>query len=651
MSWFIGRKRMWIGAIAVILLAFVATAYAAPNYWNSLVERPGLSWLAFNGKSLRLGLDLKGGTHLVYEADTSIIPDRDQRTAMEGVRDVIERRVNALGVAEPMVQITRVEGHWRLVVELAGVYDTQKAIEAIGATPVLEFKEQNTDPEPKLTPEQEQQLRVDNATARRRAESILRDAQKPGADFSALARQYSEDDGSREQGGDLGWFRRGAMVKEFEAAVFDQLRVDEITSQVVETQFGWHIIRKTGERDVEAATPASVQAVTESGKPIEVRVEDDLKSQVSILNPEKEARASHILVKKKTATDILPKHDPWKYTGLGGKQLKSATLQFDPTTTEAEVGLEFNSEGAKLFEEVTKRNVNKPIAITIDGRSPMDTDGDGAITESDIYAPVVQDVITGGKARITGSLTVDTAKQLSRRLQAGALPVPITLLSETTVGATLGEESVAASLRAGLIGFLLVALFMILYYRLPGVIATVALAAYVAFVISVMKILGATFTLAGIAGFVMSIGMAVDANVLILERLKEEIRNGRSLFDATAVAFRRAWTSIRDSNITTLITCATLASFSSGVVKGFAVTLGIGVLVSMFSAITVSRVLLGLVAGWIERPWWYGVSRSRQLAPTSRASGPTTSPGRTCPDRTCPDRSVGGVGGVGINSR
>ena len=291
-------------------------------------------------------------------------------------------------------------------------------------------------------------------------------------------------------------------------------------------------------------------------------------------------------------------------------------------SNEAEVGLEFNDEGAKLFAVITARNFNattggKPIAIFIDGRSPIDTSGDGVIDDRDLYAPVVQGVISGGKARITGQLTVETAKQLARRLQAGALPVPIQLLAQTTVGATLGEAAVVASLRAALIGYAFVALFMLLRYRLPGLVADLALVAYMAFVLAVMKLLGATLTLAGIAGFVMSIGVAVDANVLIFERFREEVRLGRSLLDALSEGFRRAWTSIRDSNMTALITCVILATFSSSVVKGFAVTLGIGVLVSMFTAITVSRTFLTLVAGWVQRPFWFG-ARPPSATPSTR---------------------------------
>ncbi|MBI4433827.1 protein translocase subunit SecD [Candidatus Uhrbacteria bacterium] len=600
------RQRTWViaGLLAVLLLG--AAIFDAPQWWNRIARGP-LAWAAIAERPFRLGLDLKGGTHLVYQADTSAIPDQDQRAAVEGVRDVIERRINALGVAEPVIQLTRVEGQWRLIVELAGVYDTEEAIAAIGTTPVLEFKEQNTDVRA-LTAEQRRELDRRNREAKKRAEEVLVRARKSNADFAALAREFSEDPGSKEQGGDLGWFRSGVMVKEFNDAVFGAKQTGVIP-RLIESPFGWHVIRKEEER---AAGAVSINAVTESGKPVNATV-----STPEGTPPEREVRASHILIRKQTESDLLGPQDPWKYTGLGGKQLQRAFLQFDHTSNQAEIGLRFNAEGEKLFAAVTERNVGKPIAIFLDGKSPVDTDGDGVITDADLYAPVVQGVISGGEARITGDLTVDRAKTIARRLQAGALPVPVQLLAQTTIGATLGEAAIAASLRAALVGYLLVALFMLLRYRLPGLVADLALVGYVVLVLAVMKLLGATLTLSGIAGFVMSIGVAVDANVLIFERFREELRNGRSLLDAIDHGFRRAWTSIRDSNMAALITCIILVTFSSSVVKGFAVTLGIGVLVSMFTAITVSRTLLLVVAGWAHGAGWYGVR------PTPSASAGT----------------------------
>jgi preprotein translocase subunit SecD len=290
--------------------------------------------------------------------------------------------------------------------------------------------------------------------------------------------------------------------------------------------------------------------------------------------------------------------DPYfKPTGLTGKYLKSSVLEFDPNTNKPQIGLEFDDEGAKMFEEITARNVSKKVAIYLDNAA--------------ITIPTVQETIAGGRAQITGSFTVDEAKQLARRLNAGALPVPINLINQQSIGASLGEKSLHQSLVAGIIGILAVALFMMLWYRLPGILAVVALIIYTAIVLMIFKLIPVTLTLAGIAGFVLSVGMAVDANVLIFERLKEELRWGKSLGGAIDEGFKRAWTSIRDSNVSSLITCGVLFWLGTSIIKGFALTLAIGILVSMFSAIFVTRNFLQLVVSEkMERKlWWFGVKK------------------------------------------
>jgi preprotein translocase subunit SecD len=272
-------------------------------------------------------------------------------------------------------------------------------------------------------------------------------------------------------------------------------------------------------------------------------------------------------------------------------------LEFDPNTNKPQIGLEFDDEGAKMFEEITARNVSKKVAIYLDNAA--------------ITIPTVQETIAGGRAQITGSFTVDEAKQLARRLNAGALPVPINLINQQSIGASLGEKSLHQSLVAGIIGILAVALFMMLWYRLPGILAVVALIIYTAIVLMIFKLIPVTLTLAGIAGFVLSVGMAVDANVLIFERLKEELRWGKSLGGAIDEGFKRAWTSIRDSNVSSLITCGVLFWLGTSIIKGFALTLAIGILVSMFSAIFVTRNFLQLVVSEkMERKlWWFGVKK------------------------------------------
>lgn len=418
----------------IVFLAFGAAYAANPKNFSLKIYKWQINIAA--KFPYHLGLDLQGGTHLIYEADMKDITAGKISESMDGVRDVIERRVNLFGVTEPLVQI---EGKSRLVVELAGIKDVDQAIKMIGETPFLEFREEST--------------------------------------------------------------------KEQAAAFYKQ---------------------QTGQD-----MPAEAQGPF-----------------------------------------FLP-------TNLTGKDLARSELGFNSTTGAPEVNLEFNDKGKQLFADLTAKNVGKRVAIYLDG---------GVIT-----APTVQEAIKEGKAVISGQFTVDEARTLVKRLNAGALPVPIKLVSQQTIGATLGQESLEKSLKAGLYGFLLVALFMIFYYRLPGFLASAALVIYTLIILAIFNLIPITLTLAGIAGLILSIGMAVDANVLIFERMREELAAGRSLNLAIEDGFNRAWPSIRDSNLTTLITALALFWFGSGTIKGFAIALSVGILVSMFSAIIVTKTFLLLI--------------------------------------------------------
>jgi protein-export membrane protein SecD len=388
-----------------------------------------------------LGLDLSGGSHLIYKADISQVPAGQVSDSMSALRDVIERRVNLFGVSEPVVQVQNgglVSGNnnEELIVDLPGVTDVDKATALIGQTPLLEFK-------------------------------------------------------------------------------------------------------------VEA--PA--------GTPVPATVGPDGKVTVN--------------------ADAGPQYVD---TQLTGRYLKKATLEFDQTTRQPKVGLQFDATGTSLFAQITKDNVGKVVAIYLDG-APIST-------------PVVQEEIDGGQAEISGNFTAVEAKQLVGRLNSGALPVPISLISRQTIGPTLGENAVHAGVKAAMIGFLVIALFLILWYRLPGLVAVLALCIYISIILALFKLLPVTLTAAGIAGFIISLGIAVDANILIFERVKEELRSGRTISDAVATGFSRAWFSIRDSNISSIITAIILFWFGTSLIKGFALTLGMGVLVSMLSAITITRIFL-----------------------------------------------------------
>lgn len=275
---------------------------------------------------------------------------------------------------------------------------------------------------------------------------------------------------------------------------------------------------------------------------------------------------------------------PYIPTELNGRFLERAVLEFDSTTREPIVSVVFNKQGADIFAQLTKDNVGKTIAIYLDRELG---------NPEPISAPVVREAIVGGKAQITGKFTAQEAKTLVGRLNSGALPVDkLELLSTQTISAPLGAQALTAGVWAGIWGLLIVAAFLILWYRLPGVVAVIALGIYVVLMLALFKFFGVTLTAAGIAGFILSMGMAVDANILIFERTKEELRKGHAVHDAIREGFARAWTSIRDSNISSIITAVILFWFGTSLIKGFALTFGLGVIVSMFTAISISRTLL-----------------------------------------------------------
>jgi protein-export membrane protein SecD len=479
------RERNIVWPVTILILTLLALwinlPIQHPQWVNDLlVWQPGES-KNYNRTSgndplrIRQGLDLQGGVQVLlqavpFESESDLDAATQLAASIETARNIIERRVNGLGVSEALVQT---QGDDRIVVELPGIDDPDLAVSTIKETGLMEFIDSGATPLPQGLP----------------VRTTLSEA---------------------------------------------------------------------------AATPVltPTETLTSTGE----------------VTP---------------TTPVVPDEGPVYETVFTGRDLRQAFPARNPTTGEFYVAFELQPEAAQNFADYTSNHIGQFLTIVLDGIV--------------ISSPRIQSVIPDGSGQITGEFTFQEARSLGVQLQYGALPVPLEVESQRSVGATLGEESVDKSVTAGIIGLITVLLFMVIYYRLPGFLASLALLVYALLNLSVFRLLPVTLTLPGITGFLLSTGMAVDANILIFERMKEELRRGRSLQAAIEAGFDRAWTSIRDSNISTLIICAILYWLGSGfsvlgirligapAVKGFAITLAIGVLVSMFTAVIVTRTFLRLV--------------------------------------------------------
>ncbi len=458
---------------SLFLVFFLVYSVVYPSFFNKGVE--------FTNKTLRVslpnikerdfsfGLDLQGGAYLLYEADLDDVELGERSQRMNGLRDLIARRVDFYGVGESTVQV---RGD-RLSVEIPGAHDLQEAIDMIGETPFLDFRE-----------------------------------------LSEELAQKQEDKWS--------------------------------------------------------------EIVAYLGKPAEeIDIED-------LMLLEEDIEDWQIVM-------MLP----YTETGLTGRHLETARVSMHHITQEPVIELVFNSEGADLFEEITARNIGKPVATFLDGEV--------------LQIATVQEKIGGGRAQITGSFTMEEAYDTVRDLRIGALPVAIELLSQRSIGPSLGEESLQAAIMAGTFGFVLVALFMIVFYRLLGVFAVATLGSYVLLIVFLFKIIPVTLTLSGMAGFILSVGMAIDGNILIISRMREEMREGKSIRKSIEAGYEKAWSSIRDGNFTTLMVAVVLFFITTSFVRGFAITLILGIFVSLLCVMIVKKALLLLaedsVLGKIEKIW------------------------------------------------
>lgn len=444
------NKKRWLKLGLLIIFVALAAAISWPKGVTIQIPKAKVSFVkkvpfvnvTRNGYlinyskniNIKEGLDLQGGSHLVYSIDMSQIPDSERSSALSSLQKVIENRVNAFGVSEPTIYTSKSGSEYRLTVELAGIKDTNAAMDLIGKTAKLDFRE------------------VD-AT---------------GQDFQK--------------------------------------------------------------------------------------------------------------------------------TDLTGSDLTRATVAFDQSTNKPYIAIEFNAEGAKKFEDITTRNVGKPLGIFLD----------------DVYksAPTVKQPIAGGKGQITGDYTYTEAKNLAIQLDAGRLPMPVSNIEQRTVEASLGQDSIHKSIVAGVIGILMVSLFMIVFYRIFGVFSTIGLGLYLVFTIALFKLFSVTLTMGGVAGLILSIGMSMETDVLVFERIREEMRRGRDFAQASILGFKRAWTSIRDANAVSLIICALLI-WAGGTVRGFAIVLALGIVVGLATTFLGTRALIDSIVGFkfAKKSWLYNVEK------------------------------------------
>jgi len=544
---------------------------------------------------LTLGLDLQGGSHLIYQAINPETggPEGITEDQMKSLSRTIERRVNASGLGEPIIQIL---GEDRLLIQLPGIKDPGRAKALIGETARLEFKHRTTDVPPKA---------VENITDDDIVSLKAEEVQSDGTFITDEERNNEVSSDPIETA--------EALVVEFTAEGF--VKFNEVFQTLITSANKSMSLAQTGTLIPPARLGINIKGQEQlryntlglNMYPVrtEIRGESELVVNKFIIALPSSSDGSKSTLSVEDA-NIKIGTDPTisfeisegsidEDIGLSGDDLENAYPSQHQASGAPIVNIEFNERGTKAFGELTTEiyakqqssGVRDQIAIILDGK--------------ELIAPVVNSPITAGTAIIQGGdFTLERVKDLALLLESGRLPVPIRLIQERDVDAMLGADSLRKSVIAGIAGLSLVLFFMILYYRVPGLIASLSLIIYAMIVLAIFKMLPLTLTLSGVAAAILSIGMAVDANILIFERMKDELRTGRTMLSSINIGFNRAWPAIRDGNVSTLITCAILYWFSdqlgATIVQGFAVTLAVGVAVSMFTAITVSRTLMRVIA-------------------------------------------------------
>ncbi len=490
--------------------------YSMPPAERYATGDPALREL--RGKALKLGLDLLGGMHMVLQLDDSKLRPEEVPDAMDRVMQILRNRVDQFGVAEPIVQQ---QGADRILVQLPGLLEKDRAADLIGRTAQLEFRLVKTP-----------------ADSRQVIERLDR-----------------------------------AILLASKGSAADSLTVDSLaTRPLIDLLTNFPDFSIWGGAEVEASDVPAVERALRS-----VNLETVLPRDASVMLGHKDVALGGGIVGR--VLFVLNRQ-----SNLSGDGIKTARMQvgIDPTRpSEPGVSMDMNAKGTTAFRKVTGDNVGRQLAIVLDDRV--------------VSAPVIRDRIPQGRATISGSFTDSEAKDLGIILRAGALPAPVNIVEERTVGPSLGRDSIDAGLRAGWIGAVAVLLFMLLYYRFSGLIAVIGLSLNLFFLFAGLAAFKSTLTLPGIAGIALTVGMAIDANVLIFERIREELRSGKRVRKAIDAGYSRAFTTILDSNLTTLISAVVLFWFGSGPIKGFAVTLGIGILANLFTATTITKLIYDLM--------------------------------------------------------
>jgi SecD/SecF fusion protein len=543
-------KSLRIRIILILVVIGVALYFAVPTFKYMALSNSARAAMdparlkALKSKSVKMGLDLQGGMYLVLEVDRKKLEEgADIANAISRAEAIIRNRVDKFGVAEPVIHQ---EGQDRIVVQLAGITDASRAKELVGQTALLEFK---------LVREGDEFRRLVATIDESMPDEISKMTTEKGAvdldkELEQIAAE-SDTTGLREE------MAAAAESAQKLASMINFVRVGTHEDAIVDAKDEDTVTRIFAAADAKHLIPADVQVLWDRD-----------------VETGREGKFQRVYLVNRKAS-------------LTGQRISTARVSWGSNAANpggASVTLEFDRAGKAIFSKVTGANVDRRLAIILDDRVHS--------------APNIKEKISGGvPASISGSFTSEQARDLAIVLEAGALPAPLEIAEERTVGPSLGSDSIRSGIRASLIGGLAVVIFMVFYYGLSGLIADFAVALNLVILVAAMYGLKGTLTLPGIAGVILTIGMAVDANVLIYERIREELRTGKTVRRAIKDGYARAFITILDSNVTTLITAAVLYQFGTGPIRGFAVTLFIGITASMFTAIIVTRVIFDLWTG------------------------------------------------------